>query len=116
MTPSGSLALRRVHVTRYTISAMKRTSRMGSNTLRQRMMHRADLDAELQHPESLLDVCQALAELHHLSRRCTGVGHQQQLAVEQFETTCLSSSTARLKVSDCRLTWIRWARLASLGV
>lgn len=41
------------------------------------------------HPKPALNISQTFVTLHHLSRCCTGVGHRQQLAIEQFQVTFL---------------------------
>ena len=59
--------------------------RMGAYSLGQAVVDRADLDVGLEHPKASLDVGQALVALDHFGCRLGGVGHQQQLAVEQLE-------------------------------
>ncbi len=63
---------------------------MRPDAIGQAVEHRRDLDVGLQDPEAPLDVGQALVTRDHLGDLQVGdVGHQQQLAVEQFEVALL---------------------------
>lgn len=51
------------------------------------MVHGGDLDVALEHAEAALDFRQRLVAFDDARRRKVGVGHQQQLAVEDFGRT-----------------------------
>ena len=82
--PSRLAARSRMRMTRYRINAMKQISAC-PNAPGQAVVDGSDLDVGLQHAKAALDVGQAPVALHHLVGCSVSVGHQQQLAVEEFQ-------------------------------
>lgn len=55
---------------------------MSADTLGQAMMHGGDLDVALEHPKTAFDVGQCLVAGNDFISSESGVGDQQQLAIE----------------------------------
>lgn len=58
---------------------------MRTNALGQAVVHRANLNVVIKYLKALLNISQTLLAPHHLNRWGVGIGHQQQLAVKQFQ-------------------------------